>query len=220
MKADELKRLYEEKKAEIRRKLLEFEKNQRASGKKLFYELVFCLLTPQSNAEICNALAKKMEKENVLFRFNGLALERILGEELRKSGVRFWRTKARNLLRAKETFMRNGKLRIKDYLNSSKNAFELREKLVKDVRGIGMKEASHFIRNIGFDFKNQLAILDRHILKSLQELKVIKDVPKSLNKRKYLEIERKLKIFARKLGLSAYELDLLLWYSKTGKILR
>lgn len=95
----------------------------------------------------------------------------------------------------------------------------MREWLVKNVKGVGMKEASHFIRNIGFGGK-ELAILDRHILKNLKELKVIEKIPKKLTKKTYLEIEEKMREFCKMLGISMYELDMLLWYKETGKVLK
>jgi N-glycosylase/DNA lyase len=91
---------------------------------------------------------------------------------------------------------------------------------VKNIKGIGLKEASHFIRNIGFDYENQLAILDRHILKNLKEFGVINEIPKTLTSKKYLEIENRMKKFAERIDISLYELDLLLWSKETGIIFK
>jgi len=88
---------------------------------------------------------------------------------------------------------------------------------VKNIKGLGFKEASHFLRNIGF--KN-LAIIDFHIVDLLIKHKLIDKKPKSLSKSKYLEIEEKLKKIANELNLSLGELDLYLWYMETGKILK
>ena len=95
---------------------------------------------------------------------------------------------------------------------------ELREWLVKNVKGLGYKEASHFLRNIGKS--EDLAILDRHILKNLQDLKVINDIPKKLPTQKYLEIEKRMREFALENRLSLAELDLFLWSKETGYIFR
>ncbi|MFI5201154.1 MAG: DNA lyase, partial [Candidatus Kapaibacterium sp.] len=78
-----------------------------------------------------------------------------------------------------------------------------------------MKEASHFLRNIGV---RGLAILDRHILKHLKRLGVIKLIPTSLTKKRYLEIEKRWKKFADRVGISIDELDLLFWSIETGEI--
>ena len=104
-------------------------------------------------------------------------------------------------------------------LQSFENDLERRDWLVKEkrVKGLGYKEASHFLRNIGL---KGYAILDKHILRSLSELKIIDD-PKPPNTRlRYLTIEDKLKTLAAQTGIDFDELDLVLWSLKTGEILK
>ena len=98
----------------------------------------------------------------------------------------------------------------------SKDEFEIREWIVKNVKGLGYKEASHFLRNIGY--KN-LAIIDFHIIDVLVKNKIIKR-PKTLTKKKYLEIENKLRTIAKKAKMTLAELDLYLWYMETRKVLK
>jgi len=57
--------------------------------------------------------------------------------------------------------------------NLKNNPEATREFLVKEVKGVGYKESSHYLRNIGY---RNLAILDRHILNNLKNLNVIKEV--------------------------------------------
>jgi len=92
-----------------------------------------------------------------------------------------------------------------------------REWLAEHVKGFGYKEASHFLRNVGYV---NVAILDRHVLRVLAEHGLIDEVPKTLTKRRYLEIEKRLEGLAQTLGLSLGELDLYLWQMKTGKVLK
>jgi N-glycosylase/DNA lyase len=92
----------------------------------------------------------------------------------------------------------------------------VREWIVKNVKGLGYKEASHFLRNIGFD---DYAIIDFHIINILSSYDVIIR-PKTITKNKYLEIEEKLRQLAKKTNLTLAELDLYLWYIETGKILK
>jgi len=92
-----------------------------------------------------------------------------------------------------------------------------REYLVKNIKGLGYKESSHFLRNIGY---SDYAILDKHILRSLEEFGVIKEIPKSLNKKKYLEIEEKMKLWSKEIKIPMDELDLVLWSRKTGEVLK
>jgi len=94
--------------------------------------------------------------------------------------------------------------------------FEAREWLVRNIKGLGMKESSHFLRNVGY--KN-LAILDRHILNIMKDEGII-EKPKSLTRKKYLEIEEKFNKMAKGFNMSPAELDLHMWCMKTGEVLK
>jgi N-glycosylase/DNA lyase len=110
-------------------------------------------------------------------------------------------------------------MRLRERLLSYRDPIERRDWLAKEprVKGIGYKEASHFLRNIGF---KGYGILDKHIVRSLYELNVI-DSPKPPTSRgKYLETEDKMRQFARRTRINFDELDLLLWSMKTGEILK
>ncbi|MBU1630565.1 MAG: DNA lyase, partial [Candidatus Omnitrophica bacterium] len=86
------------------------------------------------------------------------------------------------------------------------------------VKGIGYKEASHFLRNIGLG--ENIAILDRHILRNLKELGVIKEILSSISKKKYLEIEGKMKEFSVSANIPMDHLDLVFWYKETGEVFK
>ena len=73
------------------------------------------------------------------------------------------------------------------------------------------------LRNIGHE---NLAILDRHILKNLVRVGVLSHLPKTLTWKRYLAIERKFFKFALRIGISMDELDLLFWSMETGIILK
>ena len=94
----------------------------------------------------------------------------------------------------------------------------MREFLVNNVKGFGMKEASHFMRNIGLG--KDLAILDRHILKNLKLYGVVDEIPNSLTQKKYLNIEAKFREFSEKIQIPMDELDLLFWSEETGEIFK
>ena len=59
-----------------------------------------------------------------------------------------------------------------------------------------------------------------HILKNLKSLEVITEIPSSLSKKKYLEIEKKMRKFAKEINIPMNHLDLLLWYKETGEIFK
>lgn len=200
----DLRSVYESRRHLIRERLADFT-GVPASG--YFYELVYCLLTPQSSAEHAEAVVQSLR--DVRFAERGGDPEPLLRNPA--SYIRFHKTKSRHLLKARGEFPA-----IAQAISNGSTPAELREWLAANVTGLGYKEATHFLRNIG---KNGgLAILDRHILRNLQRLKVIRTIPPSLSKKKYLSIERQFTAFAGQIGIPLDELDLLFWSMETGEI--
>jgi len=132
---------------------------------------------------------------------------------------RYPRARAGYIVASREFLQADCGLRLRKKLQSFENSLERRDWLVKEkrIKGLGYKEASHFLRNIGL---KGYAILDKHILRTLAELKII-DEPKPPNTRlRYLTIENKLKNLALLSGIDFDELDLILWSMRTGEILK
>jgi N-glycosylase/DNA lyase len=209
----DLEKSYENKKHKIRERLLDFKKVWNKSDEEIFAELSFCLLTPQTKARAADMAIKYLVKTDILFSGNKNQIYRILNSY----GIRFPENKANYIVEVKEFFKKNGKIDIKNKLENG-SVFDKREWLVNTVKGFGLKEASHFLRNIGLGF--DLAILDRHIIKNLLRYDVIDEIPKSLTKKQYLMIEEKMKEFSKKIGIPLAELDLLFWSEETGEIFK
>ena len=190
----------------IAQRIREFKDLGRKDDEEWFSELCFCVLTANSTARLGMKIQRELGSEGFLT----LPLEG-LRHRLRAAGHRFPNTRARFIVEARR--FRN----IKSDLERFKDARQAREWLAENVKGIGYKESSHFLRNVGFD---GVAILDRHVLSVLHEHGLIDGIPCSLTRGRYLEIERKLEGLARKLGLTFGELDLYLWYLKTGVVLK
>jgi N-glycosylase/DNA lyase len=197
---------FEEHKSQIYQKLLEF---QRIPAENYFYELTFCLMTPQSSALHALQVQLKLEKGN--FREIGFDPEFLLREK--EHYIRFHRVKAIYLLE-----LRRKAGLIEKMLHDEPDPFKAREWLVQNISGVGYKEATHFLRNIGRN--NDLAILDRHIARNLQRYAVVKDWPTSLSRKRYIAMEEKFQHFANTLGISVNELDLLFWSRETGVLLK
>ena len=195
----------------IQKRLKEFSEILELKEKDVFAELCFCLLTPQSRAVICDKAVKLLIRDGYLLNGSRKNIRK------RLKGVRFPNIKTGNLLSARKLFKKGPRIKIKNALNPSEPA-EVREWLVKNVRGLGYKEASHFLRNIGLG--KRLAILDVHILKNLRRLGVIKKIPASLTKKAYLLIENKVKRFSETVNIPMDALDLLLWSRETGIIFK
>jgi N-glycosylase/DNA lyase len=189
----------------IRQRLDDF---SRVPEEEYFYELIYCLLTPQSsavNAGRAVAALKDLDFENEV-----IDPESILSD--RSHYIRFHRTKASHLRRCKAEYAV-----VREKILTHPAGSELREWLVENVRGLGWKEASHFLRNIGF---RNLAILDRHILRNLVRFGALRRLPATLTPRLYMQIEQKFRTFSEQLGIPMDELDLLFWSMETGMILK
>jgi N-glycosylase/DNA lyase len=113
--------------------------------------------------------------------------------------------------------MKNNFGMIKGSMEKIKDGRQLRNHFARNVVGYGMKEASHFMRNVGY---RNLAILDRHILKNLCHFGVIETIPRTMTPGIYHEIEEKFVQFSKKLGIPMDELDLLFWSAETGEIFK
>jgi N-glycosylase/DNA lyase len=209
---DELHKLYQERRDAIRSRLSEFKQVLQRSEEDVFAELCFCLLTPQSSAKTCWDAVTQLRERSLLLKGSQQDIEPVL------NSVRFNDTKARYIVEARALFSKDAALLIKPQITSFYNPYELREWLVENVKGLGYKEASHFLRNIGLG--EEFAILDRHILRNLAQLKVIPQVPVTLTKKRYLEIEERVRRFSKEIGIPMADLDLLLWSKETGWIFK
>ena len=208
----ELLQFYSEKKDEIKKRLRDFNRIFEESDKKIFAELAFCLCTPQSKATSCWNAVSSLAKNNLLLTGNEEQIKPFL------NSVRFGDKKSKYIVDARDIFAKDSKLQIKEKLKSFKTSREARDWLVENIKGFGMKESSHFLRNIGIG--NDLAILDVHILKKLEKYGVIDKIPKSLTPKKYLKIEAQMKDFSKSIGIPFDELDLVLWSKETGMVFK
>jgi N-glycosylase/DNA lyase len=185
----------------------EFDSFKNKSSNEHFKELCFCFMTANFSAQggikIQNALQDdflNLDEEN-------------LAKRLAELGHRFPNARAKYVVLAQPH-----KDNLKEILQTFPDEILAREWIVQNIKGIGMKEASHFLRNIGY--KN-LAIIDFHIVDILSKHDLIeKPKNKSLTPKKYIEIENVLRELSNLTRLNLGELDLYLWYEETGKVLK
>jgi N-glycosylase/DNA lyase len=209
----ELETLYSTVRSEIGKRIKEFRLLwEKGTEEELFREFTFCLLTPQSKAKSCWKAVERLSGDNLLFD----ACRDVIANNL--TGVRFHHTKAANIERARELFVRNGKFNIRTPIMRFESPFDARDWLVQNVKGFGYKEASHFMRNVGLG--ENFAILDRHVLRNLKRLGVIDEIPRYLKAKRYIDIEQKMRQFADDIGIPLDHLDLLLWFRETGEIFK
>lgn len=210
---EEIKRIYLSIKDKIKFRLDEFNQILKTSkDENIFAELVFCILTPQSKAKSCLSAVKNLLYSDLLLKGDA---NRVANE---LSRVRFRYKKAKYIIEARKIFSSNGQISIKPKIEQLVKNKNERDWLVNSIKGIGYKEASHFLRNIGLGEK--FAILDRHVLKNLKLLEIIKEIPEFFSKKRYLEIENKMKNIADIIKIPMSHLDLLLWYKETGEIFK
>lgn len=189
----------------VETRIREFRENGRKTSKEIFKELCFCILTANFNAERCIRIS-----EEIGDGFLNLP-EFELSRKMKLLGHRYPKMRAKYIVEARKYADS-----LKKIIETFKDEDKLREWLVKNVKGIGYKEASHFLRNIGF---TNFAIIDFHIINILAKHKLI-EKPKAITRKKYFEIESLLRRIADKLNLNLAELDLYLWYLETSKVLK
>jgi len=203
---DQIKQTYTgSTRKQIINRLKQFKEVRKKGSNAIFNELCFCLLTANFQAERSILIQSKIN--DGFLTYNQEELERFL----RKFGHRFPKKRAEYIVLA-----RNKKEEVMRLIFNENSDYEKREWLVRNIKGLGMKEASHFLRNIGVE---NMAIIDFHIIDLLVKYNII-NRPKTLTKRRYLEIEGRLKQIGKKVGLSLAALDLILWKIETGKILK
>ena len=212
---DNLKESYMKKKEDIELRLQDFRSVFNMPDRFIFKELCFCLLTPQSKARTCNRAIEKLYSNMLLFS----GTEKDISENIRD--IRFRNNKAQYIILARDFFTdsEKGEIYIKKAIQKhEKDIPALRLWLVKNIKGLGMKEASHFLRNIGKG--DDIAILDRHILKNLEKYRTIDSIPKSITQKKYIRIENCVRKLSKDTDIPMDALDLLFWSEETGEIFK
>lgn len=197
---------YRKMKSDIETRLQDF---HNVPEKDWFYEACYCILTPQSKAVHADAVVKKLIDLN--FDCNEVDPMPLLRDP--EHYIRFHNQKTINLQLLKEHFPEI-RLLIQEF---RQKPLILRDVLTAKIRGFGMKESAHFMRNIGIFGPT---ILDRHILKHLLTcgIKSAKNPP--TNKSAYLNIEKAWLKYCKEVQIDMESMDLLFWSMETGFILK
>ncbi len=186
----------------IEQRLNEFAQLHKKNEKFWFSELCFCILTANSKAQNAINIQQEIGEDGFLSKS-----EIEIKEIIKKQKHRFHNNKAKYIVQARQF------KEIKKIILGFNDSIKARNFLAEKVKGLGYKESSHFLRNVGF---SDVAIIDRHILRFLYQQNLIKEIPKTITRNKYLEFENLLKQF--KIPLD--KLDLIIWEKMTGKVLK
>ena len=183
----------------------EFIAFKKESKERIFGELCFCLLTANTSAE----MGVRTQEVIGLDGFLNLD-EASLRNALKNSKYRFYNLRSRFIVDSRWIIEE-----LPALINSS-DPFNSREYLVENIKGIGYKEASHFLRNVGvFNF----AILDKHILRMLISERPELNI-KVASRKNYLATEQVIIQMAENMGLEPGILDLYMWKIATGKLIK
>ena len=212
MKIDDLKTHYRQRRPEIRARLEEFRQLYGQGDLAIFKELCFCILTANTSAKMGITCIEAAGDEILTADLEGL-------QGVLCGRYRFWKVRPAYIIHTRDYLMRETGFRIKDKIESLTDFHERRDFFAANpgIKGIGYKEASHFLRNIGF---KGYTILDKHIVNLLFELGVLDEPRKPANKKQYIAIEKRMKEFAKDIKIDIDELDLALWSYKTGVVLK
>ena len=199
----------EEVESKVQIRLQEFLMFKEKDSREWFSELCFCILAANAKSETSWNIQKELGYEGFF-----TTEQEKLAEVILRNKHRFHNNKAKYIVNARQ------QLDVKEKVTTlleKVGAVGAREWLVRNVQGIGYKEASHFLRNTG---ERNLAILDRHVLNTLVEHGLLKEKPRTLTRLYYLMIEQTLDKIAEELQISQAQLDLYLWYMKAGEVMK
>jgi len=196
----------------------------------IWYELCFCVLSANVRYELASSTLKylvtnglldvkwiKKEKKSEDIIKNELSEPHFL--PLKKNGqfrkYRYPNKRSIQIVKAAKTIYAENRT-IKKVLQESKSDIEARQFFVTTVSGLGIKEASHFLRNIGYS--DSLAIIDVHVLSFLQRLCLVRlEKKRTLTDKLYVMIEKVMRNFAKFHNLILSVLDLAIWhYMRNG----
>lgn len=208
-----IKESYEIKGTSIKKRIKEFKAiGESSDNKQLFEEMAYCIFTAGASAKM--GLNAVNATRGIIHHASASELSDRL-----KGVYRFPNIRSKYVVHTRDYISREYNMDIRTMLGSFDNQLQRRKFLAtnKDIKGLGFKEASHFLRNIGF---RGYAILDKHIVNCMHELGLISSTKPPATESRYMELEEKLKKFSTLNNIDFDDLDLLLWSEKTGTILK
>lgn len=215
----EIKEHHQENRKEIKDRIREFRDLEEADERRIFQELVFVILTSQTEAEKAWKAAEKLKEKNLLIKDSRGEIQRIL-EEVE---VQYSENKAKYIVENCNILMQptlddpEKGLKFKRQI-WGKNPEKSREWIVDNIKGVSWKGSSHFLRNVGRG--KSFAIISGHIVRKMHQLGLIEDLGLPRGRKEYLKYEKKLGEFANDIGISLEELDLVLWSMETGEVFK
>ncbi|PSH01377.1 MAG: hypothetical protein BRC26_03645 [Nanohaloarchaea archaeon QH_8_44_6] len=219
METRKIQSQYREKENEIKERIREFRGLEQASEKRIFQELVFVILTSQTEAEKAWDAAKDLKNDGLLIEGSR---EEIM-DVLEREGISYSEDKANYIVENRSFLMQptldkpEKGLKLKRQV-WGKEPEKSREWLVENIKGLSWKGASHFLRNVGRG--KDFAIISGHIIRKMHQLGLLKEPDFPGGREEYIEYEEKLREFSEKIDIPLEELDLVLWSMETGEVFK
>ena len=212
---DDIRAAHKARKKEIRKRLDQFNRIWRnGSDEQLWEELVYCIFTAGASARMGFRAVDAVRP----FLLTGEREEMTVA--LKTAGAhRFPVERPGYIVITRNYLRRHCGMKLRRQLESFSDLVERRDWLAreKQIKGLGYKESSHFLRNIGM---KGYAILDKHVMNCMADLQIVDSPKPPATRARYLETEDKLRQFARDIRIDFDELDLVLWSMKTGEVLK
>lgn len=215
MTIEEVRATHSARRREIKARLAEFRDVWRTGDDaRLWEELVYCIFTAGASARMGLKAVEAIRP--LLFEGSREEMTEVL---LQARAHRYPVARPGYVVTTRQYLQQDCQMRLRERLNGFTDPLTRRDWLARErrIKGLGYKEASHFLRNIGF---SGYAILDKHILRSLAEMGVTESPQPPTTRARYLKTEERLRQFAHDIGIDFDELDLVLWSMKTGEILK
>ncbi len=211
----DIRATHKARRKEIRARLDQFrEVWRKGSDELLWEELVFCIFTAGASARMGFRAVDAVRP----FLLNGKREDMTLA--LRTAGAHRFPVERPGYIVVTRNYLREHcGMALRHKLSSFADPVDRRDWLAreKQIKGLGYKESSHFLRNIGLLGH---AILDKHVMNCLHDLRVVETAKPPSTRARYLETEDRLRSFAREIRIDFDELDLVLWSMKTGEVLK
>lgn len=176
-------------------------------------EMLYCILagTQVSTDVVRKSYFDLIDSNPEVLDFNEVKkspekIQKKIALTLKRNGYRFYETKSKVMINAADYF---GEV-VKDYKNlRTLDWYDVRLRLIKNVKGIGNKIASHWLRNIGF----QLPIIDIHVRRVLSCAGLIEDKydKYQISDSEYWYLEKKVIEISSQIGMDVAKLDFILW---------
>lgn len=192
---------------------------------KLLSELILCILSSQEKYEVALAIMKELRKQNVLRvpksknEFNDIKqqikyilqnpVEYKSNEQTYTRRLRFFVKKSQYIIGTIENIYLKD-LTIREILRKNECMQVTRVNVINYSYGLGPKQASMFLRNIGY--YTEFAVLDKHVIDYMRLIGLTSATETSFsNISTYQKMEMKLKKYAESFNLSLLHLDLAIW---------